>query len=119
MSSFRICLLGFGEVGQALATDFLARALNVSAWDLQFSNMSSAARFAVDRMQVRRAQDARDSVRDADLVISAVTAAEAVNAAQSVASYLRADTYYMDLNSVSPGTKKRVGELIEKSGGRF
>ena len=39
----RICLIGFGEVGQTLADD-LARigAINISAWDIQFANADSS-----------------------------------------------------------------------------
>jgi 3-hydroxyisobutyrate dehydrogenase-like beta-hydroxyacid dehydrogenase len=58
-------------------------------------------------------------VAEADLVISAVTAAQIVEAARSVAPHLKRDAWYFDLNSTSPAAKQRAGELIDGAGGRF
>jgi 3-hydroxyisobutyrate dehydrogenase-like beta-hydroxyacid dehydrogenase len=42
-----------------------------------------------------------------------------VAAAQSVASHLNAGTFFLDLNSVSPGVKQEVARVIEQGGGRY
>jgi len=70
----RMCLLGFGEVGTILADDLHARGFVLSAWDLRFPDAGSAPARAVAERTVRVGSDARDSVRDVDLVISADTA---------------------------------------------
>ena len=55
----------------------------------------------------------------ADVIISAVTADQAVDAAKQTAPYLTPRHIYADLNSVSPRTKEKVGEIISRSGARF
>jgi 3-hydroxyisobutyrate dehydrogenase-like beta-hydroxyacid dehydrogenase len=119
MSSLRVCLLGFGEVGQALAPGLRARVGSLCAWDLKFADATSAPGRAASRLDVRAAPEARTAVADADVVISAVTAAQIVEAARSVAPHLERDAWYFDLNSTSPAAKQRTGELIEDAGGRF
>ena len=34
----KICLIGFGEVGQTLASDLAARNIALSGWDIQFAD---------------------------------------------------------------------------------
>ena len=120
IESSRVALLGFGEVGQILAADLLARGVaQISVWDIQFQNAQSAASRAAQTKSVRIARTAQDVARDATLIISAVTAAQDVAAAQSVAAHLDAGTFFLDLNSVSPGVKQEVSRLIEQGGGRY
>jgi 3-hydroxyisobutyrate dehydrogenase-like beta-hydroxyacid dehydrogenase len=54
-----------------------------------------------------------------DVIISAVTADQAADAAKQTAPYLTSRHIYADLNSVSPRTKQTVGDIITNSGGRF
>jgi 3-hydroxyisobutyrate dehydrogenase-like beta-hydroxyacid dehydrogenase len=114
-----ICLLGFGEVGQALAPELRARAPAPCAWDLAFADAGSAPSRAAIGLDVLAAPDAKSAVKNADLVISAVTAAQAGEAARSVAPHLKAGAYYFDLNSCSPATRLQAAETIEAAGGRF
>jgi 3-hydroxyisobutyrate dehydrogenase-like beta-hydroxyacid dehydrogenase len=116
----RICLLGFGEVGQRLATDLIARNVaELCAWDIQFANTSSQPSRAIENCRVRRAADARDAVHQAQLVISAVTAEQDLAAAESIAPHLARNVYFLDLNSVSPATKKKVSEQLSAVGAQF
>ena len=55
----------------------------------------------------------------ADVIISAVTADQAADAARQTAPYLTSHHIYADLNSVSPRTKQRIGEIVTRSGARF
>jgi 3-hydroxyisobutyrate dehydrogenase-like beta-hydroxyacid dehydrogenase len=67
-----------------------------------------------------RAHDAiEDAVRSADLVISAVTASSATVAAASAAPFLRAGQIYLDLNSVSPDTKREIARTLSESPALF
>ena len=115
----RICLLGFGEVGQTLAADLRAHVGSITAWDLKFAESASAPTLAAGRLGVIAAADARTAVAEADLTISAVTAAQIGEAATSVAAHLKHDAYYFDLNSTSPAAKQAAAAWIDAAGGRF
>ena len=114
----RICLLGFGEVGQVLAADLRARG-EVVAWDPLFSTPSSSPSRAAAAGLARAARGATEAVTGADLVVSAVTAAQCVAAAADAAPALATGTVYLDLNSVSPATRARAASIIEGGGGRY
>lgn len=116
-SNVRVCLLGFGEVGQAFAADL--RAHSVAAWDILFADPASRPSRAVESTGVRAATSARDAAATADLVISAVTAAQGIEAARSIAPHLQPNAIFLDVNSVSPGTKQRVADLIDAAGARY
>jgi len=117
--SARICLLGFGEVGQTLAADLGAHVRGITAWDLEFAKSASAPTLAAARRGVVAARDARSAVAEADLVISAVTAAQIGEAADSVARHLKPQAYYFDLNSTSPAAKQAAASAVDAAGGRF
>ena len=114
----RICLLGFGEVGQALAVNLASRA-TLGAWDLEFTDPSSAPSRAAARLGVAVAPDAASAAREADIIISAVTAAQIRRAARAMAPHVAPRAWYCDLNSTSPGAKVSAAQIIEAGGGRF
>jgi 3-hydroxyisobutyrate dehydrogenase-like beta-hydroxyacid dehydrogenase len=116
----RICLLGFGEVGQTLAADFRsARVSAITAYDVLFADASSVPSRAAAAANVIVAKNAKQAAADADLVISAVTAAQDVAAAQSVAGAMKSSAYFLDVNSVSPGVKQQAASIIEAGGARY
>lgn len=116
----RICLLGFGEVGQILAKDFQSAGVTqLTAFDLLFQSSDSACSRAAAAADVRVAKTAGEAVADADLVVSAVTAAQDLAAARSVLGALKPAAYFLDVNSVSPGVKVQAAELIDASGGCY
>ena len=115
----RIALIGFGEVGQTLGADLLAAGCRVSAFDPLFAAPDSPPSRALTGIPVAPAESPSRAVREAELVISAVTAASDVDAAHAVAPHLAPGTFYLDVNSVSPRTKIECAEVIGKSGGRF
>lgn len=132
----RVALIGFGEVGQTLAEDLCRRGAPLTAWDTAFANPASAAalglaRFSsttalapppvdvVDCHLVRAAASAAEAVAEADLVISAVTAAQDLAVARSVVPGLPRGAFFLDLNSCSPGQKVASAEIIESVGGRY
>jgi len=114
----RVALIGFGEVGQTLGADLLAAGVAIAAYDVLFAKPDSVPSRALARIAVRRAENAA-AVKDAELVISAVTAASDIEAARSVAAALPRGTFYFDVNSVSPGTKRACADIIEAAGGRY
>jgi 3-hydroxyisobutyrate dehydrogenase-like beta-hydroxyacid dehydrogenase len=116
-----IALIGLGEVGQVLASDLHARGrVDLSAWDRLFPVAGSEPQRAAEALTFLRAADnMADAVRERAIVISAVTAGECRAAAREAAAALTRGTFYLDLNSVSPGTKAEAAELIEARGGCY
>jgi 3-hydroxyisobutyrate dehydrogenase-like beta-hydroxyacid dehydrogenase len=54
-----------------------------------------------------------------NVIFSAVTADQALEAARQIAPHLRAGHYYVDLNSVSPRAKQEIGKTVSAGGARF
>jgi 3-hydroxyisobutyrate dehydrogenase-like beta-hydroxyacid dehydrogenase len=116
-----IGLLGFGEVGRILADDLLeTRSAGLRVFDLLFSDVhSSPSRAAVSRALVNACPSGAELAAGCDLIISVVTASQANAAARSVAGSLEPGCLYLDLNSVSPQTRRDTATTIESAGGRF
>ena len=116
----RVALIGFGEVGRIFARDLMAAGCEgLAAWDIAFVEPESAQTAAARSGGVRIATSAADAAAGADVVISAVTAGSAIAAAEPAAGALEQGAYYLDVNSVSPGTKQAVAALVEAGNGRF
>jgi 3-hydroxyisobutyrate dehydrogenase-like beta-hydroxyacid dehydrogenase len=116
----RIGLVGYGEVGRILAEDLRARDLRVSTYDLKLDGAAgSPLREHAERHGVALAQSHAALTQQADLIVSAVTASQAVPVAQACAPAVRAGALFLDFNSASPGAKIRAAGLIEAAGGRY
>lgn len=118
---FRICLLGFGEVGQVLASELgTLSAVTLVAHDTLFSDSASVPSCAARKFpRVERVTDARHAAVGCQLVISAVTAEENLSSAEAIVPSLEPDTWFLDLNSTAPDTKRRVAEVVEAAGARY
>jgi 3-hydroxyisobutyrate dehydrogenase-like beta-hydroxyacid dehydrogenase len=68
---------------------------------------------------VRVAPSSAALMAEAHLVICAVTASQALAAAGSAARAIRPGTWFVDLNSASPGTKTEASRLIDAAGGCY
>jgi 3-hydroxyisobutyrate dehydrogenase-like beta-hydroxyacid dehydrogenase len=119
MSEPVTCLIGFGEVGQALAADFGRRGIAVRAWDILFPDPSSAPSRALPGSGVIGAASAAEAIAGATLVICAVTAADCLAAARCAAVLLADGCFFLDLNSVSPATKAAAAAAIGTGRGRY
>jgi 3-hydroxyisobutyrate dehydrogenase-like beta-hydroxyacid dehydrogenase len=110
----RIAFIGFGEAGQAIAAGFYdADAAQMTAWDILFPDAAGKnLRQAADAAGVRCAVSAADAVQAAEIVISAVTAASSLDAARSVQAHLRGQSFFLDINSVSPGRKQESAKVL-------
>ena len=115
----RFAIVGFGEVGQILAQDLVAAGCEVTGtYDVKFSDPRSIpSRAAVG--PYRAGLGHHDAVKGAQLVISAVTAEQGLQAAQATAGGLEPGAFYVDVNSVSPGVKRASAEAINSAGGRY
>lgn len=110
----RVSFIGFGEAGQAIASGLREAGIErIAVWDILFPQAAGAKlKAAGEKFGVRLADSAADAVRDADMVISAVTAASSLEAARSVEPHLAGKPYYLDINSVSPGRKQATAKLL-------
>src|SRR3954447_14894305 len=110
----RLCFIGFGEAGQAIASGLRDTGIvTVAAWDILFPVTEGAnLKQAGATMGARVASSAADAARGADIIVSAVTAASSLEAAGSVEPHLTGNPYFLDINSVSPGRKKETEKLL-------
>jgi 3-hydroxyisobutyrate dehydrogenase-like beta-hydroxyacid dehydrogenase len=60
-----------------------------------------------------------EAVRGAAIVVSAVTASQAVAVAEACAPGLKAGAFFLDFNSASPGAKIRAAGVVNAAGGRY
>jgi 3-hydroxyisobutyrate dehydrogenase-like beta-hydroxyacid dehydrogenase len=117
----RVALIGFGEAGSILGADLASQGLDVATYDILLD--SPATRAAM----LERARAARvtpvdthaGAVLGADLVVSAVTASAAAEVAAEAAEHLRAGQIFLDINSVSPETKRGSARAVEASGADY
>ena len=118
----RIGLVGYGEVGKILAAALRERgAAWVGTWDLLLRDpaTASAMRAHAASAGVEAMPSLEALLERADVVISAVTASQALAVATEAARTIRRGAWFVDLNSASPGTKSRSSALIDAAGGRY
>ena len=110
----RLCFIGFGEAGQAIASGLREAGVEqIAAWDILFPEDEGARlREAGETIGARLASSAADAVVNSDIIISAVTAGSSLDAARSVAPHLSGNPYFLDVNSVSPARKKEAAEVL-------
>jgi len=108
-----IALIGFGEAGStfARAAGWGSRAC---AWDVVPARAEAMADCGVTV-----AASAAEAVQGAGLVLSLVTADQALPAAQAYASELPQGAIWCDMNSVAPETKRAAAGSVEAAGGRY
>ena len=120
MSFEQVTLIGYGEVGRILAEDLRAAGVAVSAFDLKLhAEAGESLREHALAHGVRLADTHAQAVQGAGLVVSAVTASQAVAVAQACVPGLASGAFFLDFNSASPGAKIRAAELVDGAGGRY
>lgn len=111
--SNRIALIGFGEAGATFA--------NAARWgrDARAFDIAPRRRAAMAQAGVPAADDARGALADALLVLSLVTADQALWVAEHYAQFLASGAIWCDMNSVAPDTKRAAARAVEHAGGRY
>lgn len=121
MSELKVGIVGYGEVGRIFGAAMAAAGAHVSAFDVLVPDerwaRGARERAAQDRIALR--DDLRSAVTDANLVISAVTAAAAGAVARDIASACAAGAFVLDVNSASPRCKTESAALVNAAGGRY
>ncbi len=108
-----IAMIGFGEAGAtfARAGGWASRA---SAYD-----MAGERADAMREAGVRVAASLAEALAGASLVISLVTADQALIAAEQGAGHISPGAIWCDMNSAAPDTKRAAAKVIEAAGGRY
>lgn len=121
----KVAFIGFGEAATAFRTGWRDAGVTapVAAFDIKtaspdpaVSNLKWSNYAAADVMGCQSLADALDG---AEIVISLVTADQALDAARAAAACIQDGALYCDGNSCAPGTKGEAARLIEAAGGRY
>jgi 3-hydroxyisobutyrate dehydrogenase-like beta-hydroxyacid dehydrogenase len=122
-TDMRIGMVGYGEVGRIFARGLRDRpgVRAAAAWDLKFADPAKggAERAHAEQAGVAWRSGMAALCAEADLIISAVTASNTLAVAEEAAASIRRGTYFLDLNSASPGTRQQAAATIEAAGGRY
>ena len=122
MTTTRIGLLGYGEVGQRFAADLRAAhaKLEIATFDLLLHQASAgeAMRRHAQAHRIDLMADA-SAMSSYSLIFSAVTADQTLDAARSLATRRLEHAWVIDLNSAAPQTKVECAALVASAGGRY
>ena len=117
---WHVGLVGYGEVGRILAEDLRKRDVKVSAYDIKLGgDQAGALREHAAAFGVALSSSHADLAMQADFIVSAVTASQAVRVANACAPAVKKGAWFLDFNSASPGAKRRAAALIDAAGGRY
>ena len=106
-----LALIGFGEAGESFA--------RAGGWQAQVWDALPQRRAVAQGAGLTAATTPQDALASANLVLSLVTADQALPAAQACAPLLAEGTIWADGNSVAPDTKRAAAQAIEAAGGRY
>jgi 3-hydroxyisobutyrate dehydrogenase-like beta-hydroxyacid dehydrogenase len=101
-----VSLIGYGEAARAFTCGGLAA---LTAYDIDPAKRDGVAEHA----------EASAALAGATVVLSLVTADQALSAAQAYAALLAPKTLYCDMNSVAPETKRAAAEAVHAAAGRY
>ena len=118
--TWKVGIVGYGEVGRILAEDLRAQGLAVAAYDLKLAGPQAAELLEhASQHGVTLAASHAELAAQADLIVSAVTASQTLAVARDCAAGIRPGTWFLDFNSASPGAKIEAASLIEAVGGSY
>lgn len=113
----RIGFVGFGEAAYHIAKGLRQPGIeSIAAFDIK---VTDKIRQCAHETNTRLVDTNLELAQSCDIMISAVTADQAVIAAKQNAPYISVQHIYADLNSVSPGVKQAIARVIEGTGARF
>ncbi|WP_404366936.1 DUF1932 domain-containing protein [Sphingomonas sp. MMS24-J45] len=108
--------IGFGEAAMAFADGGAARGYDRKTDDAG----ARAAKLAdFENAGVHACDTVADAVADASVILSLVTADQALAAATAAAPHIERQALWLDMNSVAPDTKRAAAAVIHEAGGRY
>ena len=109
----QFALVGFGEAGSTFARS--------AGWhnEARAYDIDPARTLAMQECGVTACRELPEALRGTDLVLSLVTAGQALAAAQEACLAIASGAIFCDMNSVAPQTKRAAAEAIRQHGGRY
>lgn len=114
----RWALLGFGEVGQVLAAPDVLGPCEPAVMLPEPRAVSAATLARLDRAGLEPCRDPA-ALRSFDVVMSVVTPASAEDVARDAAPYLQSGALYVDANSISGETARRIAAIVVEGSASF
>lgn len=117
-----IGFIGFGEAARAFADTLKDKGIeHFATYDILFDSegMDGPTANIARQRDVHPLAHPSDVAAESDWVISAVTAASSLEAAQEIAPHLEGRHVFIDINSVSPGRKRKSAGLVATSGAKY
>lgn len=114
--------IGFGEAAFHIAKGLRGAGLQrVVAYDINADSpkLGELIHGRANETETELLPSSADLASSCGVLFSAVTADQALAAAQQTAPHLSSAHYYADLNSVSPQMKQRIGRLVNSAGAKF
>ncbi len=118
----RFAFIGFGEAAQAFIEGWRTVAdTEIAAFDIKTDDQATRASKMADykRLNVAGAETALDAVKGTDVVVSAVTAEAAADAARSTVPVLGPGQLYLDINSCAPSRKREAADMVIATGADY
>lgn len=118
----KIGLVGFGEAGYYVSKDFPRDQVEVYAYDSNAKGGDPRAEKVREHAAengVQLVDSLKDLAAKAQYFICFTSANSAAPIAQEIAPLLKSGQIYMDMNSTSPATKEKIGEIFKASQGDF
>jgi 3-hydroxyisobutyrate dehydrogenase-like beta-hydroxyacid dehydrogenase len=118
---WNVGLIGYGEVGRILAEDLRQQDVKVAAYDIKLRSDQTGQplREHAKHHGVALTASHADLAAQSDLLVSAVTASQAVTVAKACAGAVKQGAWFLDFNSASPGAKQRAAHAIDGAGGCY
>jgi len=113
-------VVGYGEVGKTFAAGLRPRVQGLYVADLKLQNPAQAAALQSHAQAAGATPGTLAQLcAQSELIISCVTASNTLAVAEEAAAHLKPGTFFLDLNSASPGTKQQAAHIIEAAGGHY
>lgn len=114
----KLALIGFGEAGQAFGSAWQTRP---HVYDIKTDNpqMRGSKLAEYERGNVLAADSLAAALNEATIIVSLVTADQALGVARKAGPLIAPGALYCDFNSVAPQTKRDAAAAIEAAGGHY
>ena len=114
--------IGFGEAGSTSAGGLRGSGIDrLVAFDINAHTPGLGPEIQARASESRTTLvgSSEELARACDILLSTVTSSSALDAARQTAPFLQPRHIYIDLNSVSPASKRQIAQVIDASGARF
>lgn len=118
----KIGFIGFGEVGYTLAKGLKSGGLNdIFIFDKLFQGkyVNKKIQYQAKDAKVNILQNLESIANYSDIILSTVTASTAKKVAEGISCFINEHHIFVDMNSISPKTKKEIAQIIEEEKAKF